>query len=98
MRDFPTVDGLSMSFALLPVHMATIKLVAMLGFVLVGVPLLSRFFFKRESAATGWALTAQIEAEQGRSWLSRAVEVSHPRRSPPIGLTAGPRRRGPISA
>lgn len=89
----PTLNVIvvSMSFALLPVHMAAIKLVAMLGFVLVGVPLLSRFFFKRESAATGWAETAQIEAEQGRSWLVRAIERIRPAPVPADRIDSWPK-------
>lgn len=89
----PTLNVIvvSMSFALLPLHMATIKLVAMLGFVLVGVPLLSRFFFKRESAATGWAQTAQIEAQQGQSWLARAVERLRPAPVPADRIDSWPK-------
>lgn len=92
----PTLNVIvvSMSFALLPLHMATIKLVAMLGFVLVGVPLLSRFFFRREAAATGWAETAQVEAAQGSSWLSRAVERLRPARVPADRVDSWPKAFG----
>ena len=61
------------------------------GFVLVGVPLLSRFFFKRESAATGWAQTAQIEAEQGRNWLTRVIERIRPAPVPAERIDSWPK-------
>ncbi len=50
----PTLNVIvvTMSFALLPLHVAAVKLFASLAMVLVAVPLLCRFILKEETAAT----------------------------------------------
>ncbi len=72
----PTLNVIvvTMSFALLPVHVAAVKLFASLMMVLVGVPLLCRFVLKAETDATRDALAASAVSEKlgGLSgWLMR---------------------------
>jgi len=54
MLSSPTLNVIvvTMSFALLPVHVAAAKLAASLGMVLIGVPLLCRYLLKEEAART----------------------------------------------
>lgn len=72
----PTLNVIvvSMSFALLPTYMASIKLVAMLGFVLVGIPLLVRFTLAKERAASGVAVPVAPEADSSSSLFARFGE------------------------
>ncbi|WP_161595909.1 FG-GAP-like repeat-containing protein [Flavisphingopyxis soli] len=76
----PTLNVIvvSMSFALLPTYMAAIKLIAMLGFILVGIPLLTRYVFVREAAATSPGAVAKLEHDQPRSWIIRTLERLRP--------------------
>ena len=75
----PTLNVIvvSMTFALLPLHVATIKLAAAILFVLVGVPLLTRVLGVsgyRESALE----EAQNKLDDRRGWLSRKLEDLRP--------------------
>ncbi|MXO90820.1 FG-GAP-like repeat-containing protein [Pontixanthobacter aquaemixtae] len=75
----PTLNVIvvSMSFALLPFHVASIKLIAALSFVLVGVPLLTRILGKsgyREEALD----LAHEKLDDNRDWLSRKLEALRP--------------------
>lgn len=80
----PTLNVIvvSMTFALLPVHMAAIKLVAMLGFALFAVPLMTRFVFRREAAESGRKDLAPVE-ERKRNWMVRLMERMRPLPEPP---------------
>lgn len=70
----PTLNVIvvSMSFALLPTYMATIKLLAMLGFILIGIPLLSRFVFANERSAPVSLATQSVPSAPG--FMSRFAE------------------------
>ncbi|VVS97062.1 FG-GAP-like repeat-containing protein [Erythrobacter sp. EC-HK427] len=72
----PTLNVIvvTMSFALLPVQVAAVKLLAALTMVLVGVPLLCRFILKEETEATRNASAASAVGQKltGLSgWLMR---------------------------
>ena len=74
----PTLNVIvvTMSFALLPVQVAAVKLLASLVMVLVGVPLLCRFVLKAETEATRDARTATAADQKlgGLSgWLMRKL-------------------------
>lgn len=74
----PTLNVIvvTMSFALLPVHVAALKLFASLMMVLVGVPLLCRFILRSETEATRDArATAAVNQKVGglSGWLIRKL-------------------------
>ena len=75
---------ISMSFALLPTYMAAIKLTAMLGFILVGIPLLTRFVFRSESQKTETGDLSLLERQSGRGWLASAIERIRPEPEPSV--------------
>jgi uncharacterized membrane protein YraQ (UPF0718 family) len=78
----PTLNVIvvGMSFALLPTYMAVLKLAAMLGFILIGIPLLTRFVFRREAAQP---VRAEIlEADDRRGWLVKTLERLRPEPEP----------------
>ncbi len=64
----------SISFALLPTYMATIKLVAMLAFILIAIPLLCRFVLARERAASGKPMQAKSVDQAGLGFFSKFAE------------------------
>ena len=68
----PTLNVIvvTMSFALLPIHVAAVKLFASLMMVLVGVPLLCRFFLTQETAATHADKVAAQSKQQTLTGLS----------------------------
>jgi uncharacterized membrane protein YraQ (UPF0718 family) len=75
----PTLNVIvvSMSFALLPFHMAALKLAGALAFVLLGVPLLTRMIHPR--GLDDASLTRmQVEFDDRRGWLSRRLEALRP--------------------
>lgn len=75
----PTLNVIvvSMSFALLPFHMAALKLAGALAFVLLGVPLLTRMIHPR--GLDDASLTRmQGEFDDRRGWISRRLEALRP--------------------
>ncbi|MEM7302950.1 MAG: FG-GAP-like repeat-containing protein [Pseudomonadota bacterium] len=77
----PTLNVIvvSMSFALFPFYMAATKLVVMLGFILIGIPLLAKYVFGKEAAIAGSShLVDQLERKKGRieRWFERLNEKS----------------------
>ncbi len=76
----PTMNVIvvSMTFALLPFHLAAIKFAGALGFILIGVPLLTRFVFHKEAAQTGDFVQQAVELDQDRNWLARRMEQIRP--------------------
>ncbi|GAA4644403.1 hypothetical protein GCM10023115_23630 [Pontixanthobacter gangjinensis] len=75
----PTLNVIvvSMTFALLPFHVAIVKLVAALGFVLIGVPLLTRLLGKSGYKETALD-AAHDELDSRRGWLTRKLEALRP--------------------
>ena len=74
----PTLNVIvvTMSFAMLPFHMAAIKLLLALVMVLLIVPLLCRFFLSEEAAASGDNLgdfATVSEAKGLTAWIGRAL-------------------------
>jgi uncharacterized membrane protein YraQ (UPF0718 family) len=81
----------SMSFALLPTYMAATKLAAMLGFILIGVPLLSRFFFKREAQRIDEAGVAKVAEAGAKAEMPGFIErLRPPPPTPGSGSSWGP--------
>lgn len=76
----PTLNVIvvSMTFALLPFHLAALKLAGALAFILVGVPLLTRFVFAKEAAQTGDFIQQAVKLDEDRSWLARRMERIRP--------------------
>ena len=75
----PTLNVIvvSMSFALLPTHMAAIKLIGMLAFVTLGVPILTRLL--GSSGFHDDALDqAHSELDDKRGWIARKLEALRP--------------------
>ena len=88
----PTLNVIvvSMSFALLPFHMAAIKLLGALLFVLLGVPILTRILgssgFREEALDQ-----AQVTLDEKRGWISRKLEALKPLPVPASDIDSWPK-------
>lgn len=88
----PTLNVIvvSMSFALLPFHMAALKLAGALVFVLLGVPLLTRWLHPR--GLDDAALTKmQGEVDDRRGWIARKLEALRPLPVPASDVDSWPK-------
>lgn len=72
----PTLNAIvvSMSFALLPGYIAAIKLLAMLGFIFIGIPFLCRFVFQRENAPERQIKASLLPGHHDGRLSSRALQ------------------------
>ena len=80
-----------MSFALLPVHLAVIKLLLALVMVLLIVPLLCKFILKAETDSTRHNVTAMAQASEAKgftAWIAKALS--------PVEYVPGP--HGPLAS
>ena len=88
----PTLNVIvvSMSFALLPLHMATLKLVGALAFVLIGVPMLTRIFHPdgMDDAALS---RMQGKVDDRRGWIARKLEALRPLPVPASDVDSWPK-------
>ena len=89
----PTLNVIvvSMTFALLPFHFAVLKLAGALGFILIGVPLLTRFAFAKEAAQTGDFTRQAVELDESRSWIARRLERIRPPAVPAHEVSTWPK-------
>ena len=76
----PTLNVIvvSMAFALLPIHMAVVKLVFALGFVLLGVPVMSKLLFAKEASQVRDSEILELQAGEKQSRLLRMMERLRP--------------------
>ncbi|WP_209348184.1 FG-GAP-like repeat-containing protein [Pontixanthobacter sp. CEM42] len=88
----PTLNVIvvSMSFALLPTHMAAIKLLGALAFVIIGVPILTRILgssgFREEALDR-----AHNELDDKRGWIARKLEALRPLPVPASDVDSWPK-------
>lgn len=80
----PTLNVIvvSMSFALLPVYLASIKLAAMLAFILLVVPLLTKFVLVAERQASGTVKLDQQADKAVAGVLQRFMQAALPKPDP----------------
>ncbi|WP_128893152.1 FG-GAP-like repeat-containing protein [Erythrobacter sp. HKB08] len=88
----PTLNVIvvSMSFALLPLHLATLKLVGALAFVLIGVPILTRIFHPKGLEDDAIA-KMQGQVDDRRGWIARKLEALRPLPVPASDVDSWPK-------
>lgn len=91
----PTLNVIvvSMSFALLPLHLATLKVAGALAFVLIGVPILTRILHPKglDDAAL---VQMQGEVDDRRGWIARKLEALRPLPVPASDIDSWPKAFG----
>lgn len=88
----PTLNVIvvSMSFALLPFHVASLKVVGALAFVLIGVPILTRIFHPKGLDDEA-IVKMQGKVDDRRGWIARKLEALRPLPVPASDVDSWPK-------